>query len=192
MELFASRGYFFCRYCGSFHFPESAGHDGIKVLGPSEASVACVVCGKPLAAALLDGAHQVRYCGNCRGVLMARTAFAAVVGKRRAWATDPPGPPVPFNPADLERKIRCPACKERMATHPYYGPGNVVMDSCPACDLVWLDFGELKQIVSAPGRDRGSREVVAREESPNPVSERARVELDADDLTPLDLFLRLF
>ena len=45
-----------------------------------------------------------------------------------------------------------------MTTHPYYGPGNVVIDSCEPCDLVWLDFGELKQIVDAPGKDRGTRE----------------------------------
>ena len=46
-----------------------------------------------------------------------------------------------------------------MATHPYYGPGNVVLDSCGACDLVWLDFGELKQIVDAPGKDRSTRQM---------------------------------
>jgi Zn-finger nucleic acid-binding protein len=39
--------------------------------------------------------------------------------------------------------------------HPYYGPGNVVIDTCSRCDLIWLDFGELKQIADAPGRDRG-------------------------------------
>ena len=44
-----------------------------------------------------------------------------------------------------------------MDTHPYYGPGNVVIDSCDRCELVWLDFGELKQIVDAPGQDRGTR-----------------------------------
>jgi hypothetical protein len=43
-----------------------------------------------------------------------------------------------------------------MATHPYYGPGNVVIDSCASCELVWLDFGELEQIVKAPGKDRGT------------------------------------
>jgi hypothetical protein len=46
-----------------------------------------------------------------------------------------------------------------MATHPYYGPGNVVIDSCESCDLLWLDFGELKQIVDAPGKDRGTRQL---------------------------------
>jgi Zn-finger nucleic acid-binding protein len=191
MELFASRGYFFCRYCGSFHFPDSAGDDGIKVLGASEGSLSCIVCDKPLSAALMDGAHPVRYCSNCRGVLLARTAFAAVVQKRRAWATDPPAPPVPFNAADLDRNVRCPACKVRMTTHPYYGPGNVVMDSCAACDLVWLDFGELKQIVGAPGSDRGSREVVARDRT-DLASKRWSVKDGPDAIDAIDLFLDLF
>jgi Zn-finger nucleic acid-binding protein len=57
----------------------------------------------------------------------------------------------------------------RLETHPYYGPGNVVIDSCAACDVIWLDFGELKQIVDAPGRDRGSRQLP-------PVREETRVD----------------
>jgi Zn-finger nucleic acid-binding protein len=42
-----------------------------------------------------------------------------------------------------------------MTTHPYYGPGNVVIDNCPACAVIWLDHGELTAIRDAPGRDRG-------------------------------------
>jgi Zn-finger nucleic acid-binding protein len=44
-------------------------------------------------------------------------------------------------------------------TYPHSGPGNVVIDNCAACDLIWLDFGEIRQIVDAPGRDRGTREM---------------------------------
>jgi Zn-finger nucleic acid-binding protein len=33
------------------------------------------------------------------------------------------------------------------------------MDSCAACDLVWLDYGELKQVIDAPGLDRGTRDL---------------------------------
>jgi Zn-finger nucleic acid-binding protein len=161
MELFATRGYFFCRYCGSFHFPETAGADGIRVVGGGEAW-GCAVCAEPLASAVLDETHHVHYCQNCRGVLLPRPDFASVVQRRRAWATDTPGPPVPLNQAELSRKVTCPKCRQAMETHPYYGPGNVVMDSCPRCELVWLDFGELKQIVAAPGRDRGKREHVPR------------------------------
>ena len=91
--------------------------------------------------------------------MIERRSFAGVVEKRRAWATETPEPPIPLNRQDLERKVRCPACTGPMTTHPYYGPGNVVIDSCEPCELIWLDFGELEQIVDAPGKDRGSRQV---------------------------------
>ena len=42
-----------------------------------------------------------------------------------------------------------------MDTHPYYGPGNIVIDNCPACHIIWLDAAELKAIQEAPGSDRG-------------------------------------
>jgi Zn-finger nucleic acid-binding protein len=159
MELMASRGYFFCRYCGSFHFPDAKAEGGIRILGETPESLACVACSRPLTSAMLDEIHQVRYCRNCRGVLIERKSFAGVVEKRRAWATETPAPPVPLNRKELERNVCCPACKGPMTTHPYYGPGNVVIDSCQPCELVWLDFGELEQIVEAPGKDRGTRQV---------------------------------
>jgi Zn-finger nucleic acid-binding protein len=172
MELFASRGYFFCRYCGSFHFPETAGDDGVRVLGPNTEPMTCAVCAQPLASALLDETYPVQYCRNCRGVLLARRDFATVVQRRRAWATGTPGPAVPLNRAELDRKLLCATCRKPMATHPYYGPGNVVIDSCGTCELVWLDFGELRQIVAAPGKDRGSREQVPRETADTPAISR--------------------
>src|SRR5262245_3270366 len=196
MELFASRGYFFCRYCGSFHFPETTGADGIRVLGPTTSPMSCAVCSKPLASALLDEMFPVQYCSNCRGALMARRDFATVVQKRRAWATDTPGPPVPLNTAELTRKLTCANCAKPMATHPYYGPGNVVIDSCEPCELIWLDFGELRQIVAAPGKDRGSRENVPRETADTPAIARTigGGGLGPDDTAGdlLDLLSRLF
>ena len=43
-----------------------------------------------------------------------------------------------------------------METHPYYGPGTFVIDSCVPCNVLWLDYGELERAVNAPGRDRGA------------------------------------
>ena len=43
-----------------------------------------------------------------------------------------------------------------MQTHPYYGPGNIVIDTCEHCNTIWLDYGELAAAVNAPGRDRGT------------------------------------
>ena len=108
MELVATRGYFFCRYCGSFHFPDSAADGGIKVLGDLGTPSPCVVCRQPLTSATLDDTHDVRYCRNCRGALLRRTSFAAVVEQRRAWALDTPGPPVALNRSELDRKVSMP------------------------------------------------------------------------------------
>jgi len=157
MELVERRAYFFCRYCGTFHFPESTGPEGVRVIGQADRPADCPVCRGPLAQALVDDAHPVRYCENCRGLLVPRPAFARVVNSRRAWASSPPTEPRPLERPDLDRKLQCPFCAAQMDTHPYYGPGNVVIDTCDTCDAVWLDFGELRQITDAPGRDRGSR-----------------------------------
>jgi Zn-finger nucleic acid-binding protein len=43
-----------------------------------------------------------------------------------------------------------------MNTSPYSGPGNIVVDTCVHCGLMWLDCGELTVMANAPGRDRGS------------------------------------
>jgi hypothetical protein len=57
--------------------------------------------------------------------------------------------PQALDPAEYERDIRCPGCEKPMDTHPYYGPGNVVVDTCPRCFLIWLDHGELEIIERA-------------------------------------------
>jgi hypothetical protein len=33
-----------------------------------------------------------------------------------------------------------------MDTHPYGGPGNVIIDNCERCELNWLDYGELAKV----------------------------------------------
>jgi len=43
-----------------------------------------------------------------------------------------------------------------MVTDWYYGPGNIIIDTCPVCDLVWLDAGEFNRAADAPGQDRRS------------------------------------
>ena len=75
-------------------------------------------------------------------------------------------------------------------TYPYGGPGAIAIDACDDCNVVWLDYRELNQIVDAPGRDRGSREMPAAAED-CPI-----VPLRADDDSerrsePLDFILSL-
>jgi Zn-finger nucleic acid-binding protein len=156
MELFDRRRYYFCAYCGTFHFIETPAVEGIQVLERPPDALRCPLCKSPLAKALLDEAEPVEHCEQCRGILMTRGVFAEAVGRRRASESRITAP-APIDKRELKREVTCPSCLARMDVHPYYGPGNVVIDTCSGCDLVWLDFGELKQISEAPGRDRSQR-----------------------------------
>ena len=157
MELSPAHGFYRCRYCGTFHFPDGVDDQGVRVLGPARERVMCPVCEQPLVLAIMDG-YQVHCCERCRGLLVPRACFAEVVRRRRAWAEGPPVTPIPPAKHAILRSVVCPTCRQPMIADRYYGPGNVVIDTCPACDVAWLDFGELKQIVDAPGADRGTRD----------------------------------
>jgi Zn-finger nucleic acid-binding protein len=155
---YSARGYYICGHCGTNAFPETIDRDGIRVIGPGETPLPCCSCQAPLVRAMLDE-YQIDYCEKCRGVLVLRRGFAEIVRRRRAWAEGPPVTPIPPDARGLRRKIKCPKCAAQMTTDWYYGPGNIILDRCIACDLVWLDYGELKQVVDAPGADRGSRDL---------------------------------
>jgi Zn-finger nucleic acid-binding protein len=159
MELVESRRYFVCRHCGTNHFPQTIEQDGIRIVGHPAGAPECPVCRDAMAHALLDDDHPVDFCTRCRGLLLPRTTFATVVNTRRAWASHVPAAPVPFDRRELHRELSCPRCGGRFDTYPHLGPGSVVIDNCTRCDLIWLDFGEMQQMVDAPGRDRGSRQV---------------------------------
>lgn len=180
MELFERRKYFFCRYCGSFHFIQTPETDGVRVLDRS-GTLPCPVCSATLAKALLDDVHPIHYCEHCRGVLLPRSVFVDTTTARRAFASTPAVAPGRLDERELQRHLRCPRCRQQMDVHPYYGPGNIVMDTCSHCDAIWLDFGELKQIVDAPGNDRGTRHA-----PPSPPAETPAVAQDSVDIVRLN------
>ena len=155
MELFERRRYFFCTHCGTFHFIETPAVDGVHVLTRPNEARACPRCAAALAKSLLDDRYPVEYCERCKGLLIDRSSFADALTHRRARAGGPGTAPAPVDRRELERRVVCPECRHPMEVHPYYGPGNVVIDSCTNCSLIWLDYGELQQMTDAPGRDRG-------------------------------------
>ena len=190
MELVESRRYFVCRHCGSFSFPEPIDVDGIRIVGRPPDAKRCPVCKAPMDQALLDDAHAAHFCGRCRGILLPRDTFAALITHRRAWATGVPVVPPPLDRRALDRQLSCPLCDRRLMTHLYGGAGAVVIDTCETCNVIWLDYRELKQIVDAPGADRGSRGQLARDDDypivPRPTEIDANLRSD-----PLDFILSL-
>ena len=136
-----------CVYCKSVYYSQK-NEDNVCVLHETSA-LACPVCSVPLAEAAIDG-HKLFYCTRCRGSLIPVPVFVSLVDELRAkqggaFAVSPPA-----DPKELQRQINCPQCGRQMDTHYYGGPGNVVIDDCAACELNWLDKGELARIVRAP------------------------------------------
>jgi Zn-finger nucleic acid-binding protein len=143
---------FLCTYCGSHQVLQHLhlGADGVVDLHQfSEHD--CPACGQRLHSALMDES-AVEYCPACHGVLLAGDLFAHVVENRRREYRGAEERPAPIEPEQFDIRRDCPGCRQRMETHPYYGPGNTLIDSCYRCDLIWLDAGEPVALVKAPGR----------------------------------------
>lgn len=140
---------FSCEYCTSIYFPEES-RDGIRATD-EEIELACPVC-KQLLAIAYAGFTRVSYCEKCRGILIRQPDFLPVIEYMRSKTLQPPVVPPPLPVLELQRKLTCPQCHQRMATHPYGGPGNVVIDNCARCLLIWLDHNELHCIIRAPDR----------------------------------------
>jgi Zn-finger nucleic acid-binding protein len=148
MRLEADKECLTCDYCKSIYFPEKD-DDGVRVLAVPAAE-SCPVCGIPLLHAIL-ARERIRYCTRCHGMLIRMNTFLALIQELR---NGPNGAVIPHAPdrRDLDRKIKCPECHQRMDTHIYGGPGNLVIDDCSHCCLNWLDHAELMRIAQAPER----------------------------------------
>jgi Zn-finger nucleic acid-binding protein len=149
MRLDENKDYFECCYCKSLYVPNK-NEDGVQVLG-EPASLGCPVCAVPLVHAAAAGMRFL-YCVRCRGMLVPMSIFVALVEDYRAQLGAPSIVQSPADSRDLRRRLNCPCCHGRMDTHPYYGPGNVVIDSCSKCFVNWLDHNELMRVVRSPDR----------------------------------------
>ena len=141
------REYFVCDACHSIrHLEPNA--DGLFVLGsPCEQN--CPLCRTPLVDAVILG-QGVQHCPNCRGTLLPADILLFLVTHLRLEAGAKPLPPRRIEQAELDRIIHCPLCSRKMDTHPYAGPGNIVIDNCPACEVNWVDSLELRRVATAP------------------------------------------
>lgn len=153
MALLQNRPCWQCSHCSTLVCPEPAA-EGVRVT--SERGHDCPVCRQPLLRAVMDDREHIEICERCKGILMAQVAFAETLTARRRAAETPSVIPAPADRAELNRPLACPRCAARMITDWYYGPGNIVIDRCPSCEVVWLDAGEFQRAVDAPGRDRRS------------------------------------
>jgi Zn-finger nucleic acid-binding protein len=151
-----------CDYCHAFFYPGEE-DDGVVVsvdpaspAQPDSAATpavdqACPVCSVPLVQAAI-AKIAVLFCTQCHGLLMPMNVLPGLIETVRT-GDHKPAVQTPPDPSELKRTIQCPKCHRRMDTHPYAGPGNVIIDSCGDCWLLWLDRGELTRIAHAPDED---------------------------------------
>jgi len=153
-----------CEYCHTVFYPGEE-DDGVQVSNdPAEqadrtgAGLACPVCSLPLVKANI-AKIPVLFCNQCHGLLLPMQVLQDLLDEVRSASTRP-AVQTPPDRGDIKRTIRCPKCSQRMDTHFYAGPGNVIVDSCDGCSLLWLDRGELTRIARAP--DEEDSEVLTR------------------------------
>jgi Zn-finger nucleic acid-binding protein len=137
---------FKCEYCHSICFPEK-NDDGVRVL-EEQSGHDCPICSVPLMHAYLFKSPII-YCTKCNGMMIAMGMLEPLIDQLRSEHAAAAAPH-PTDKDDLRRKINCPQCHRPMDAHIYGGPGNVVIDSCEECSLLWLDRGELLRIARAP------------------------------------------
>jgi Zn-finger nucleic acid-binding protein len=138
---------FRCEYCLSVYIPEMS-DDGVRELD-EQADEQCPLCNLQLVQAVL-AKTPILYCKKCGGMLVSMGALEDLIAELRESEGKPSGAkPSVYDPDELRRIIHCPHCHRRMEAHLYAGPGNVVIDSCEECAMIWLDRGEARRIASA-------------------------------------------
>ena len=142
-----------CAACNTFEFPTSidTAEDALEPSGKTN-EFQCPKCDQALELGKLRGMVDVCFCSNCRGFVIDSGSLGDIVNELRGSYEGPDDKPRPIDSNALDRNCRCPACLDKMDAHPYYGPGNVVIDTCMHCKLAWFDHGELAKIVRAPGK----------------------------------------
>ena len=127
--------------------PENQNEDCVQV--GAETANACPVCQALLSDGTIQG-KTVLHCTKCRGLLVSIDKFLPLVDFLRALARPTGSDIEPRDSSDANRGFACPICGKKMTGHPYGGPGNVNVDTCESCSVIWLDRNELQRIVMAP------------------------------------------
>jgi len=116
----------------------------------------CPLCKSPL---IVVEYHDIEldWCPGCEGLWFDSGEMELVTAQMRGTATVL----MPQRKADTsEKRLRCPECNKTMEKRLLGDAQTVIADVCPTCGGLWLDHGELEQIVSAGGAARDASPVI--------------------------------
>lgn len=102
----------------------------------------CPSCEQTLRPAFYEGV-KVQLCLNCKGIFMNRQELHRIEATREADIAQDQVPPSRSG-GDLDRE--CPKCGIAMVKQTYGRIRTTEIDTCEACDSVWLDRGELDRV----------------------------------------------
>jgi Zn-finger nucleic acid-binding protein len=114
-----------------------------------ETTSICPACQSMLSDGTIQG-KSVLYCTKCGGLLVSIDNFLPLVEFLRALRRPTEASLQPRDNSDADRGFACPKCGKTMTGHPYGGPGNVNIDTCEPCSVIWLDRNELQRIALTP------------------------------------------
>ncbi len=106
----------------------------------------CPRCERELCAGEIHGV-QLDMCANCYGILLDRARLMHVLEVLADGLRDTIDPALPLEAvSDAGGDLMCPRCRVRMDHHGYMDTKWVMIDSCRACDVMWLDTDELSMV----------------------------------------------
>jgi Zn-finger nucleic acid-binding protein len=146
MRVEEGQTFFHCQYCGGYDFPEP-NQDGVALLDEIS-SFMCPICKEPLVSAVIKDIY-IFSCPQCRGNLIGQSKMLPVLRQAKPPDSISEDSRDIQDKTELTRTAACPSCHEIMAVYPYGGPGNIIIQGCGGCKLIWLDFGELSRVVRA-------------------------------------------
>lgn len=141
MDLIPKRDYFFCRYCGTYHFLHE-NEDGVKLTGIKDVAK-CPECDENLHLGIISK-EPILHCEKCRGNLV-KTKSVNIILKDNAIRklALPSNKQLALDHGDRPKQHKCPGCHQAMDSHPFHGTGNIYVESCGKCLLVWFDYKEI-------------------------------------------------
>ena len=100
---------------------------------------------------------ELDWCPACEGLWFDSGEMELVTAQMRGNAAVV----VPRQKADTaEKRLKCPECNRTMVKRLLGDAEPVVADVCRACGGLWLDHGELEQIVGIGGAARNASPVI--------------------------------
>lgn len=150
MKLAGGNTSLLCDYCNSV-VAVQADETGVQFLDEAE-GLSCPTCAAALCHAVL-ATVELDACKTDHGLLVPMGWFEPLVERMRGLHSEREFAG-PVDRSELDRKVICPRCHQRMDTHFYFDGCHAVVSSCESCELLWLDGGMLMRIVRMPHVDK--------------------------------------